>query len=109
MQFSVSGHHFPLSDRTKSHVEDAIAKLEKFYNPVIDAHVTITRESRSIRTDVVVNVHAQTLKSSGDADKVHTSVDAAIDKMVRQLKKLHDKRRKPRSTDPHEAMAALGD
>ena len=97
MQVSISGHHFDISDRFKSYVEKEAAKLERFYSPVIGCQVTVTPEGRMLRVDIVVSVHAQTLKASHESDNIHASVDGAIGKMVRQLKKLHDKRRKPRS------------
>ena len=96
MQISVSGHHYDISDGFKSYVEEEATKLERFYSPIIGCQLTVTPEGRMLRVDIVVNVHAQTLKASHESDSIHVSVDGAMGKMVRQLKKLHDKRRKPR-------------
>ena len=96
MQVSVSGHHFDVSDRIRSHVEEEAAKLERFYSPLIDCQVVITEENRMRKVDVVVNVHGQTLKASHQVESAYVAVDGAMDKVKRQLKKLHDKRRKRR-------------
>ena len=38
MQISVSGHHYSVSDRTKTYVEEEVAALEKFFSPLVDVH-----------------------------------------------------------------------
>ena len=86
MQVSVSGHHYTVSERTRSYIQGETAKLEKFYSPVVDAHATITEEGREHRVDLAVSVHAHTLKSAGAADN----------RMISQLKKLRDKQRSRR-------------
>ena len=96
MQVSISGRHFDVSDRIRSHVEEEAAKLERFYSPVIDCQVIITEENRLRKVDVVVNVHGQTLKASRQVESAYVAIDGAMDKIKRQLKKLHDKRRKRR-------------
>lgn len=98
MQLEITGHHFSISDRIREYVAESTDKLEKFYTPILGCHVTITQESRSFRVHMTAHVHGQSLASRYEADKVYVALDAATDRMVRQLKKLHDKRRRPRST-----------
>ena len=96
MRVSISGHHFNISDRFRSYIEDEAAKLERFYTPLIDCQVTLTQENRVMKVGVVVHVQAQNLRATHKDEKPYPAVDGAMDKMERQLKKLHDKRRKPR-------------
>ena len=98
MQVSITGHHYQISDTLRKHIQGESDKLERFYSPLIGCQVTITKEGDDYRADVVVNLHGQTLKSSDVQAKLYPAIDGAMDKMVRQLKKLHDKRRRPRST-----------
>lgn len=107
MQVSVSGHHYNVSDRTRQYVQAEAEKLEKFYHPLIDVHATITEEGREHRADLVVRVHAQTLKSTGSSEKVYTAIDQAMNRMTSQLKKVHDKRRDHRG-EPREEIRAGG-
>ncbi len=102
----VSGHHFDISEAIREHVEETVSKLERFYTPLIDVSVTIHQETHQFRTDTVVNVSSQTLKSTGSADKVYTAVDVSLGKMGRQLKRLHDKRRGHR---PETQTQPIGD
>ena len=96
MTISVSGHHYTVSDRTRTYADGELARLEKFYTPVIDAHLTITEEGRLYKVDLVVNVQAHTFKSGGEDDKVYP----AIDQTVKQIKKHHDKQKGHRA-EPH--------
>ena len=105
MQISVAGHHFDLTNSTKSYIEQELSRLQKFYDPLLGATVTLTKEGRFTRADIVIRVHAQTLKSSQESEHLSPAFDGAIKKMIRQLKKLHDKRRKPRPDIVPQVMA----
>ena len=106
MNLRVSGHHFDISDAIRKHVEDAIPKLERLYTPLIDVSVTVHHETHEFRADTIVNVSSQTLKSTGEADKVYIAIDSSVEKMGRQLKRLHDKRRGHR---PENQTQSIGD
>ena len=111
MQVSVSGHHFDISDRIRTYVEEEAGKLERFYSPLIDCHVTITEEGRMKRADVMVNVHAQSLKASCEVDSVYVAIDGAMEKTKHQLKRLHGKRHSRRGhgeTTPEEGVEDEG-
>ena len=96
MQIVISGHHYHVSDNTRRHINAAVSRFERFYTPVLDCHVTVTKEEPAFRVDIIVNVHGQTLKASNSGDKLFPVIDGSAKKMIRQLKKLHDRRRKPR-------------
>jgi ribosomal subunit interface protein len=81
----------------RAYIEGEAAKLERFYSPLIDCHITITHENRTRRADFVVRLHAQVLKASHEDEKAYAAIDGAMEKMARQLKRLNDKRRRPRS------------
>jgi putative sigma-54 modulation protein len=92
---SVSGNHYTVSNRMRTYADGEMARLEKFYTPFIDAHRTITEEGRLHKIDLLVNVQAHTLKSSGEDYKVYPAIGQSIDRMVKQLKKHHDKQNGP--------------
>ena len=89
MQVVISGKHFDLSDRLKSHVEGRAQKLQRFYDPILDCQAKISEEKLK-RADLLVNIHKHVLKASAEADSIYVAIDSAMDKMERQLKKLHE-------------------
>ena len=96
MQIVISGHHYHVSDSTRTHIKTAVSRFERFYTPVLDCHITITKEAPAFRVDIIVNVHGQTLKASNTGNKLFPVIDGSAKKMIRQLKKLRDRRRRPR-------------
>jgi putative sigma-54 modulation protein len=96
LEITVAGHHLTLSSGMKERLTKDLGRLERFYEPLIDAHVTLTQEGPLVRTDLVVNVHGRSLKAEGEHEKPAASFDAARERMERQLKRLHDRRRRAR-------------
>jgi ribosome-associated translation inhibitor RaiA len=54
VEISVTGHHVSLSENTRSQIQDDAAKLERFYSPLLECHITITEEGRDKKANVVV-------------------------------------------------------
>jgi putative sigma-54 modulation protein len=100
MQISIKGHHSHVSDSARQYIESEVQKIERFYSPIIDCTVTITEENVTKRVEVVTHVHGQTLKASDSDSKLYKATDTALDKMARQLQKLHDRRRNHRPALP---------
>ena len=96
MQILISGRHYHVSDSTRAHIKAAVSRFERFYTPVLGCHITLTKEEPAFRVDIIVNVHGQTLKASNTGNKLFPVIDGSAKKMIRQLKKLRDRRRKPR-------------
>jgi len=109
MQVSIEGHHFQVTDAARSYVESAIDKIERFYSPIIDCHITLKHEKDLYRADIVTRVQGHTLKSSDEDVKLYKAVDEAVDKMSRQLRKLHDKRRDYRPDTQVESNVVTGE
>lgn len=100
MKIVIEGHNYQVSDAAKEYATEAVEKLEKFFSPIIETHVILKEEKGAFKADLVVRVSGQTLKSSDQNAKLFKAIDDAADKMVRQLQKLHDKRREHRPTVP---------
>ena len=96
MQIVISGHHYHVSDSARTYIKAAVSRFERFYTPVLGCHITITKEEPAFRVDIIVKVHGQTLKASNTGNKLFPVIDGSAKKMIRQLKKLRDRRRKPR-------------
>lgn len=91
MNVQIVGRHFDVSDRLRSHVEKEAAKLEKFFSRIIDCQVFVGTEKRMRVVEVVVKVHAHTIKATRGGSSVYQAVEEAMDRVKVQLKKLHSK------------------
>ncbi len=96
MRLNVTARHFAMSDSLREHINAEIAKLEKFYDGIIDCNVTMNVEKHRHSVEIAVNVYKHTLVATHQSDNMGASVDGAVEKLKRQLKKLHDKIRSKR-------------
>ena len=92
MQVTVTGKDYEVSEGLREHLDSELNKLQRFYDPILDCRVTIEKEDRSKKVNIVVHVHGQMLKAASDAENVHAAIDGAVAKVTRQLKRLQEKR-----------------
>lgn len=107
MKVQIVGRHFDVSDRLRSHIEKEAAKLEKFFDRIIDCQVFVGAEKRARVVEVIVNVHAHTLKATRSGNSVYQAVEEAMGRVKVQLKKLHSKLRERRGGGIKAAGAAV--
>ncbi|MBI2950529.1 ribosome-associated translation inhibitor RaiA [bacterium] len=106
MNIQVVGRHFDVSDRLRSHVEKEAAKLEKFFDRIVDCQVFIGTERQMKEVEVIVNVRAHTMKATCAGGSVYQAVEEAMDKVKVQLKKLRSKLRERRRSGVKAAKVA---
>ena len=96
MNIQVTGRNFAVSDNLRLYIDKEAAKLEKFFDRIIDLQAFVTSEKRVRNVEIIVNVQGHTLKATCEARSVYQAVEGAMDRVKVQLKKVHDKIRKPR-------------
>ncbi len=97
MKVTVTGKDYEVSDGLRTHLDEELEKLERYYDPVLDARVTVEKEDRQTKVNVVLHVQGNVLKAAHGADTIHAAVDGAIAKVKRQLKRQQEKRSDHRS------------
>ena len=111
MNTRVTARHFEMSEATRTYVEDALVALEKYFDRILDSHLILAKEKDHWKAECVVSVSGKTLTAEAEADLLFPTVDEAVGKLGRQLKKykaklLHEKDR--REIQQQNASAALG-
>lgn len=93
IQFHPSG--FAASEQLKEFIVKRVAKLETFFDKIIDADVYLKLENHAQIKDktaeVKLNVPGITLFSSETAKTFEESTDLAVESLRRQLKKYKEK------------------
>ena len=96
MQIKVTARHFDLTDNLNSYAIDEIKRLEKYYDHLIDAHLTMTIEKNRQIAELSVKVYGTTLTSKAKTYDMYLSIEQVISKMETQIKrykaKLKDKK-----------------
>ncbi len=91
MDLRLTFRHFEGSDSLKDHAEKSLNRLEKFCSNIQDAHMILDIEKHRNLVEITVNVYGQTLKALNEANDMYVSIDGAVDKLERQLKKYNTK------------------
>lgn len=100
MKIKVTSRHFKARDELVEYAENAVAELEHYYDGITRADVILSFEGSENETKVAelrIHVYDHVLSSIVKDSDFQKSIDAAVDKVLTQLKKykdkLHDKKR----------------
>ena len=99
MEIVVKGRHCEVSDRFRNHVEEKLARLEKYDQRVIRVDVEVSKEANPRLSDQQVRVEI-TIRSKGpiiraeaaSVDKM-AALDKAVERLSAQARKASDRRR----------------
>ena len=98
MQIRTTARHFDLTDDLKDFAEKQAAKLEKYFNNIIDSHLIMEMEKSRMTAELKVKVYGTVLTSKHRSFDMYDSVERVINKMQVQLKRykerLQDKKAK---------------
>ncbi len=95
MNTSFTARHFNASTRLQDYSLEAVKKLAKFYDGIIDCDVVLLpNESHDEpqQAELTIKVARTTLKASESAATYEQALGKAIDNMTRQLVRYKEKR-----------------
>jgi putative sigma-54 modulation protein len=96
MTVKFTARHFHAHPELKSHAQDAVKKLHRFYDGIVAATVVLSfeRTTNSVKTaEINLQVYGALLSASVSTDDFMKSIDAATEKLGKQLAKYKTKLR----------------
>jgi len=87
MKIRTTARHFELTDNLRQFAENEIKRLEKYFDHIIDTHLTMSVEKSRQTAELSVKVYGTTLISKAKAFDMYVSVEQVITKMETQIKK----------------------
>ena len=102
MKFIISGKNIDITEGLKSAIEDKIGKLEKYFTPDTEVHVTLSVEKERQKIEVTIPVKGSVIRSEQVSNDMYTSIDQVEEVIERQLKKY-----KSKIVKKHKAQAAF--
>lgn len=107
MNVRVTARHFELTENLNNYAVDEIKRLEKYYDHIIEANLTMTIEKNRQIAELSVKVYGTVLTSKAKTYDMYLAIEQVVSKMETQIKrykaKLKDKkgaRREPPKTRP---------
>ena len=88
MQISIIGRHTDLPEELKQYINKKVQKLPRFYNRITSIEVIVDGDSRDSKVELIVKAtRHQPLVAHESGNDRYASVDLAVDKMERQLRR----------------------
>jgi putative sigma-54 modulation protein len=97
MEIRTTARHFELTDNLKKFAEEEIKRLEKYYDHIIDCHLTMSVEKSRQIAELTVKVYGTVLSSKAKAFDMYVAVEQVISKMESQIKKYKAKLREKKT------------
>lgn len=91
MQITTTARHFDLTRAIRDHVEKACEKLDKYFDQIINIHITLDLENGRNIVEMALHAAHFNLVSEAEEFDMYLAIDSAIEKMESQIKKLKDK------------------
>lgn len=91
MKFVIVGRNIEVTPGLKEAVEEKIGKLEKYFNPDTEAHVTLSVEKDRQKIEVTIPVKGNIIRSEQVSSDMYVSIDLVEEIIERQLKKYKNK------------------
>lgn len=96
MQTQITARNFNASPELRTYVQERLAKLERFYDGITGAQVTLTKENtveNAKSVDITLRVYRRQLSAQQNAATHEEAIDQCVDRLRRQLIKYKDKLR----------------
>ena len=91
MKFIISGRNIDVTEGLKSAVLDKIGKLEQYFTPETEVHVTLSVEKDRQKIEVTIPVKGNIIRSEQVSSDMYASIDLVEEVIERQLRKYRKK------------------
>ena len=105
MQIEISARHLSVTPDLKEYAQKKAQRLLKYYNRIQSVRVVLDREGDNPSCEMIANLeHASDLVGRASDKELRAAIDAAVDRLERQLVAHKDRtrHRKGRGPSPHQ-------
>ena len=100
MQVNITFRHLEPTDALKTHVRDRVAHVGKYIDRPSEAHAVLHVENLDHHAEITMKAGRFLLRGTGRSQDMYASIDAAAERIEKQLKK-----HKAKLTDSHRTGA----
>ena len=91
MKFIISGKNIEVTDGLKTAIQDNLGKLERYFTPDTEVHVTLSVEKERQKIEVTIPVKGNIIRSEQVSSDMYVSIDLVEEVIERQLRKYKTK------------------
>jgi putative sigma-54 modulation protein len=87
MKFIVSGKNIEVTEALREKVEKKLGRMERFFNPGTEVHVTMSVENRRQIVEITIPFNGVLLRAEESNGDMYTSIDKSMDILEGQIRK----------------------
>ncbi len=91
MRFLMYGKNIEVTEGLKTAVEEKIGKLERYFTPETEVHVTFSVEKDNQKIELTIPMKGTILRAEQTSDDMYASIDMVEEIIERQLRKYKNK------------------
>ena len=91
MKFIISGKNIDVTDGLKIAIQEKLGKLERYFTPDTEVHVTLSVEKERQKIEVTITVKGNIIRSEQVSSDMYVSIDLVEEVIERQLRKYKTK------------------
>tara|TARA_R110000868_G_scaffold304437_21_gene565393 strand:- start:24336 stop:24635 length:300 start_codon:yes stop_codon:yes gene_type:complete len=95
MNIRFTARHFDASTSLKNYSEDAVTKLEQFYDRIVSCSIVLeptADNDNPQKAEIIIQIPNKVLTASESAPKYEQAVLATVENLSRQLKRYKEKK-----------------
>lgn len=91
MQYIISGKNIDVTEGLRSAVQDKIGKLERYFAPETEVHVTLSVEKERQKIEITIPMKGNIVRAEQVSNDMYVSIDLVEEIIERQLRKYKNK------------------
>src|SRR5436190_4877643 len=91
MQLNITFRQFGASESLKAHAREQIERVSRYLDVAGEAHVVLSLERHLHHADITIQSGAWLLRGREKSEDMYASIDLAMDKIERQLRRYKEK------------------
>jgi len=91
MKFIIVGKNIDVTPSLKETVENKLGKLERYFTPDTEIHVTLSIQKERQKIEVTIPVKGNIIRSEQESNDMYVSIDLVEEVIERQLRKYKNK------------------
>jgi len=98
MQVNITFRHLEPTEALKAHVRDKVQHVQRYIDRPTDAHAVLYLDRIEHHADITMRAGPFVLRGRAKSEDMYASIDLAVDKIERQLKKNKEKLKNHKAT-----------
>jgi putative sigma-54 modulation protein len=91
MEITVTFRHLESTDALRDYAREKVSRIKKYVGTPAEAAVILSLEKRRHQTEITLNTDGITINAKEVTEDMYSSIDLAVDKLERQVKKHKEK------------------